>query len=95
MSKEVRNKSSSLSLNPSPILLCHRFDSIHLGVFHTLQASDPISGKLSVFEKINNECLKVIYFQIEEGFAKFDTSGDARLDYREFCLMIHSRQQQK
>jgi len=30
--------------------------------------------------------------QVEEGFAKFDTSGDNRLDYEEFCQMIHKKQ---
>ena len=49
-------------------------------------------------------------FQVSEAFAKFDSSGDdkwdlrffyflfiliSRLDYREFCVMIHSRKQAK
>merc|ERR1712029_1068217 len=46
-------------------------------------------------EEFSSLCKHLTPSQIEEGFAKFDTSGDARLDYREFCLMIHSRQNNK
>merc|ERR1712106_1138922 len=37
-------------------------------------------------------CKHLTPAQVEEGFAKFDTSGDSRLDYEEFCQMIHKRQ---
>merc|ERR1712032_780721 len=32
--------------------------------------------------------------QVEEGFSKFDTSGDNKLDYQEFCGMIHAKQRE-
>ena len=32
-------------------------------------------------------------FQVEAAFARFDRNGDDRLNYREFCHMIHMRQQ--
>ena len=66
---------------------------------------------LQEFTKI---CKHLTPQQVEEGFAKFDTSGDNRcreagpkeinnitwcpffrLDYREFCQMIHAKQQNK
>jgi len=46
-------------------------------------------------EEFAKLCKHLTPQQIEEGFSKFDTSGDNKLDYREFCLMIHSRQNQK
>ena len=33
--------------------------------------------------------------QVEEAFAKFDASGDDQLDYKEFCQMIHKKQEGK
>jgi hypothetical protein len=33
-------------------------------------------------------------FQVEAAFSKFDISGDNKLDYKEFCDMINSREGQ-
>jgi len=46
-------------------------------------------------EEFTKLCKHLTPQQVEEGFAKFDTSGDNRLDYREFCSMIHAKQQQQ
>ena len=35
-----------------------------------------------------------VVVQVEEGFAKFDKSGDDKLDYEEFCMMVHKRQEE-
>merc|ERR1712029_1240810 len=42
-------------------------------------------------EEFTKLCKHLTPEQVEEGFAKFDTSGDNKLDYREFCQMIHAR----
>ena len=34
-------------------------------------------------------------FQVEIAFSQFDTSGDDRLNYREFCLMIIKREEER
>merc|ERR1712110_35217 len=46
-------------------------------------------------EEFTKICKHLTPQQVEEGFAKFDTSGDNRLDYREFCQMIHAKQGNK
>merc|ERR1711936_1448672 len=43
-------------------------------------------------EEFRKICKHLTPQQVEEGFAKFDTSGDNRLDYEEFCQMIHKKQ---
>jgi len=37
-------------------------------------------------------CKNLSKEQVEEAFAKFDASGDNQLDYKEFCQMIHKKQ---
>ena len=34
------------------------------------------------------------YSQVKAAFKQFDTSGDDKLDYREFCEMINKRERQ-
>ena len=36
--------------------------------------------------------LYISYFQVEAAFSKFDISGDNKLNYREFCDLINSRE---
>ena len=31
--------------------------------------------------------------QVKMAFAQFDTNGDDRLDYREFCILIRNREE--
>ena len=40
---------------------------------------------------------KVMYYssQIEAAFTKYDISGDDMLNYKEFCDMIHNREEDK
>merc|ERR1719295_342339 len=40
-------------------------------------------------------CKNLSKEQVEEAFAKFDASGDNQLDYKEFCQMIHKKQEGK
>jgi len=46
-------------------------------------------------EEFSSICKNLSKEQVSEAFAKFDSSGDDKLDYREFCVMIHSRKQAK
>jgi len=39
-------------------------------------------------------CKNLSKAQVEEAFAKFDSSGDNKLDYREFCQMINKRKEE-
>ena len=39
-------------------------------------------------------CKNLTDEQVRVAFDKFDTSGDDRLDYREFCEMINKRQEE-
>jgi Ca2+-binding EF-hand superfamily protein len=36
----------------------------------------------------------MLHDQVKEAFAKFDSSGDDKLDYREFCQMINKKQEE-
>merc|ERR1712156_6246 len=40
-------------------------------------------------------CKNLSQEQADEAFAQFDASGDNELDYKEFCQMIHKKQQGK
>jgi len=42
-------------------------------------------------EEFGKVCKNLSVKQVEEAFSKFDTSGDERLDFKEFCLMIHGQ----
>jgi len=42
-------------------------------------------------EEFSSICKNLTKEQVSEAFTKFDSSGDDKLDYREFCAMIHSR----
>ena len=35
------------------------------------------------------------FVQVEIAFAQFDTSGDDKLNYKEFCLMIIQREKER
>ena len=50
-----------------------------------------IIGLLFLFERD----FEIKCFQVEMAFEKFDTSGDDRLNYKEFCLMIIKREQER
>ena len=40
-------------------------------------------------------CKKLSQDQVDVAFAQFDTSGDDRLDYREFCIFIRRKEEEK
>jgi len=40
-------------------------------------------------------CHRLTKDQVNAAFAKFDASGDGKLDYREFCDLMNSRDKQK
>ena len=40
-------------------------------------------------------CTNLTHEEVEIAFLKFDTSGDDKLDYREFCTMINNKREQK
>jgi len=42
-------------------------------------------------EEFSSICKNLTKEQVQDAFTKFDSSGDDKLDYREFCAMIHSR----
>ena len=37
----------------------------------------------------------MVMMQVEMAFSKFDSSGDDRLDYREFCAMINKKTEEE
>ena len=39
-------------------------------------------------------CKNLTDEQVKVAFAKFDTSGDDKLDYKEFCDMINKRNEE-
>ena len=43
---------------------------------------------------LTNDYLLMNNFKVKAAFAQFDTSGDDKLDYREFCEMINKRERQ-
>ena len=49
----------------------------------------------SVFQEFMTICKNLTDEQVRAAFAKFDTSGDDQLDYREFCQMINNKQDQE
>merc|ERR1711892_68624 len=44
-------------------------------------------------EEFHLVCKNLTKKQVEEAFNKFDSSGDQRLDFKEFCGMIHGNQE--
>jgi len=46
-------------------------------------------------EEFISICKNLSEEQVTEAFNKYDTSGDNKLDFKEFCLMIHSSQEAK
>jgi len=46
-------------------------------------------------EEFRKICKNLTQDQVSDAFARFDSSGDDKLDYREFCTMIHSRKSEK
>ena len=42
---------------------------------------------MTICKNLSDEDVKI-------AFEKFDTSGDNKLDYREFCMMINNRAEQ-
>merc|ERR1711962_205709 len=46
-------------------------------------------------EEYLNLCKNLSKAQAEEAFSRFDSSGDNNLDFKEFCQMIHQRQEEQ
>merc|ERR1712158_57152 len=46
-------------------------------------------------KEFNDVCQNLSKEQVELAFQQFDTSGDDRLNYKEFCLMIIKREQER
>ena len=46
------------------------------------------------FKEFMTICKKLSKEQVRMAFAQFDTSGDDKLDYREFCEMIRKREEE-
>ena len=49
----------------------------------------------SPVEEFITICKNLTDEQVRVAFDKFDTSGDDRLDYREFCEMINKREEEQ
>ena len=45
-----------------------------------------------VFQEFMTICTNLSDEQVKLAFLKFDTSGDDKLDYREFCQMIRQKE---
>ena len=50
---------------------------------------------ISSIKEFMTICKNLTDEQVRVAFDKFDTSGDDRLDYREFCEMINNRQEDR
>ena len=48
-----------------------------------------------VFQEFSKICHNLSSDQVTAAFAKFDISGDNKLDYKEFCAMMNRRQERK
>merc|ERR1712130_181156 len=46
-------------------------------------------------KEFNDVCQNLSEEQVRLAFKQFDTSGDNRLNYKEFCLMIIKREQER
>ena len=47
------------------------------------------------FQEFKDLCKNLTTDQVEVAFRQFDTSGDEKLNYKEFCLMIIQREQER
>ena len=47
-----------------------------------------------IFQEFMTICKNLTDEQVKAAFKQFDTSGDDKLDYREFCEMINKRERQ-
>ena len=50
---------------------------------------------MNIFQEFLSICKNLTDEQVKIAFDKFDTSGDDKLDYREFCEMINKRSEEK
>merc|ERR1712173_35568 len=46
-------------------------------------------------EEFMSVCKNLSAKQVDDAFTKFDTSGDEKLDFKEFCLTIHGEKKKK
>merc|ERR1711936_561661 len=46
-------------------------------------------------EEFMSVCKNLSAKQVDDAFTKFDPSGDEKLDFKEFCLMIHGEKKKK
>ena len=49
----------------------------------------------SMFQEFLTICKNLSDEEVKIAFEKFDTSGDDKLDYREFCMMINNNRRDK
>ena len=64
--------------------------------FHIRTQDDEFSSLLTfdLFQEFLTICKNLSDEDVKIAFEKFDTSGDNKLDYREFCMMINNRAEQ-
>ena len=65
-------------------------NSFHLSKPKSYKNTDKCHN-LSLCQEFLSICKNLSDEQVQVAFAKFDTSGDDKLDYREFCQMINKR----
>ena len=75
-------------------------DTSHITHYITEYRTQNTPGKLcdnhdSPVEEFMTICKNLTDEQVRVAFDKFDTSGDDRLDYREFCEMINKREEEQ
>ena len=61
---------------------------------HTLYREGSIPSR-KYMQEFMTICKKLSQDQVDAAFAQFDTSGDDRLDYREFCTFIRRKEEEK
>ena len=50
---------------------------------------------ICVYQEFMTICKNLTDEQVKIAFSKFDTSGDDKLDYREFCEMIRKKEEER
>ena len=60
-----------------------------------MQEPDSGTGNNNISPVFRQIFRLILFSKVEIAFSKFDTSGDEKVNYREFCEMINTREMQE
>ena len=63
--------------------------------FEEFMGEETTLEKLFTKKEFMSICKNLTDEQVKMAFSKFDTSGDDKLDYREFCEMIRKKEEER